>query len=208
MGIGRFFKSLVNPEVMGEEVVAMLEKMYRHAVGQYPGADPHMFLAQAWVARMAAHGKNPWNETRQVVAFSETMQFACVPPPNNARALGLYFLYKERPDILQAYPKFGMEFESLMTPVFKAMENGSIDELYQRYNPQMANEQVKNDNVVEVEKKAPALQASPAGGNTNTVTCPRDDTKVESRTGNCPTCGSSVTMGSDRCPNCNQFLVW
>ena len=69
------------------------------------------------------------------------MQFACVSPPNNVRALGLYFIYKERPDILQAYPKFGIEFEAIMSPVFKAMESGNLDTLYQRYNPKMASEQ-------------------------------------------------------------------
>lgn len=141
MGIGRFFKSLVNREVMGEELVAVHEKVYRQAERMHPDAEPHMLLAEVWLTHMAAYGKNPLDQMMQTLSFSETMQFACVPPPNNVRALGLYFIYKERPDILQAYPKFGVEFGSLMKPVFKAMENGSIDELYQRYNPRMASEQ-------------------------------------------------------------------
>ncbi len=140
MGIGGFFKGLGNSEVMGEEIVAWQEIIYRDYEKKYPSADPHMLLAHVWLSRMAAHKKNPKDEMMHIAAFSETKQFACIPPPNNARALGLYFIYKERPDILQAYPKFGMEFESLMTPVFKATENGSIDELYQRYNPKMASE--------------------------------------------------------------------
>jgi len=140
MGIGRFFKSLVNPEVMGEEIITLQEKGYREAEKMYPGADPHMLLAQVWLSRMAAHGKNPMDEMLQTVAFSETMQFACVPPPKNVRALALYFIHKERSDIIQNYPKFAQEFEALMTPVFKAMENGNIDDLYRRYNPKMANE--------------------------------------------------------------------
>ncbi len=140
MGIGRFFKSLVNPEVMGEEIIASQERNYRQAERMYPGADPHMLLAQVWLSRMAASGKNPKDEMMRIAAFSETKQFACIPPPNNIRALGLYFIYKECSYIVQTYPKFGMAFDSLMTPVFKATENGSIDELYQRYNPKMASE--------------------------------------------------------------------
>lgn len=105
MGFGRFFKSLVNPEVMGEEIIALQERGYREAEKMYPGADPHMLLSQVWLSRMAAHGKNPMGEMLQTVAFSETMQFSCVPPPKNARALALYFIYKERPDIIENYPQ-------------------------------------------------------------------------------------------------------
>ena len=141
MGIGRFLKSLVNPEAMGEEIIAMQEKAYRKAEEMYPGAEPHMLLAQVWLTRMAAHGKNPMDEIMQTLSFSETVQFACVPPPKNVRALGLYFIYKERPDILRSFPKFGIEFEALMSPVSKATENGTLDEIYRRYNPKMATEQ-------------------------------------------------------------------
>lgn len=140
MGIGRFFKSLVNPEAMGEEIIALQEKAYREAQKMYPGADPHLLLAQVWLSRMAARGKSPNDEQLQTVAFSETMQFACVPPPKNVRALGHYFVYKERPDIIKSYPKFGDEFTQLMAPVFAAREKGQIDSLYSRFNPQMAAE--------------------------------------------------------------------
>jgi hypothetical protein len=137
MGIGRFFRSLVNPEVMGEEIVATQEKAYRKAETLYPGADPHILLAQVWLSRMAAHGKNPMDELMQTAAYSETLQFACIPPPKNVRALGLYFIYKEQPSILESNQKFGLEFKQLMQPVLTAIENGTIEDLYQRYNPQM-----------------------------------------------------------------------
>lgn len=141
MGIGRFFKSIFNAEVLGEEIVAAQEKAYRRVKELSPGAEPHAVLAQVWLSRMAVRAKKPMDETMQAVAFSETMLFACVPPPNNARALGLHFINKERPDIFQVYPKFGSEFAALMEPVIKAVENGTLDALYQRYNPQMAREQ-------------------------------------------------------------------
>ncbi len=138
MGIGRFFKSLVNPEVMGEEIIALQEKAYGEAQKMYPGADPHLLLAQVWLSRMAAQGVNPNDQKYHTVAFSETMQFACVPPPRNVRALDHYFIYKERPDIIEKYPQFGTEFAQIMAPIFVAMENGQMDSLYSRLNPQMA----------------------------------------------------------------------
>ncbi len=71
------------------------------------------------------------------MALPETMQFACVAPPNNIRALGLYFVFKECPHIAQSYPKFGLEYARLMAPVIAATANGSIEALYRRFNPQM-----------------------------------------------------------------------
>jgi hypothetical protein len=138
MGLGSFLKSLVSPETMGDEIISLQERAYREAQRMYPGADPHMLLAQVWLSRMAAHGKDPMDETLQTVAFSETMQFSCVAPPNNVRALALYFIYKERPDVIQNHPKFGQEFDRLMAPVMAAIQGGGMDTLYQRYNPQMA----------------------------------------------------------------------
>lgn len=141
MGIGSFFKSLkslVNPEAMGDEIIALQEQAYREAERMYPDAEPHLLLAQVWLSRMAAHGKNPMDQTLQTLAFSETMQFACVPPPKNVRALALYFIHKELPVIIELHPKFGAEFVQLMAPVFAAMEKGQINLLYSRFNPKMA----------------------------------------------------------------------
>ncbi|HLE37513.1 MAG TPA: hypothetical protein VI699_10225, partial [Candidatus Acidoferrales bacterium] len=87
---------------------------------------------------MAARGGNPNDKQIQNVAFSETMQFACVPPPRNVRALGHYFIYKERPEIIERHPRFGAEFAEIMAPVFAAMEKGQMDALYRQYNPQLA----------------------------------------------------------------------
>lgn len=140
MGIGRFLKSLVNPEAMGEEIIALQEKAYGEAQKMYSGADPHLLLAQVWLSRMAARGKNPNDQQLQTVAFSETMLFACVPPPENVRALGHYFIHKERPDIIESYPRLGEEFAQIMAPVFVAKDKGQLDLLYSRFNPQMAAE--------------------------------------------------------------------
>jgi hypothetical protein len=72
------------------------------------------------------------------MALPETMQFACVAPPNNIRALGLHFVFKDSPYIIQKYPRFSLEYARLMAPVMAATANGSIEALYRRFNPQMA----------------------------------------------------------------------
>jgi hypothetical protein len=138
MSFGTFFKSLVSPEAMGDEIIATQERLYRELAAKHPDREPHQLLAQVWLGRMAAHGNEIRNELFQQRAFSDTIQCACLPPPKNARALGLWFIYKERPDILERFPKFGREYETLMCPVFTAIKDGTFMELYRRYNPQMA----------------------------------------------------------------------
>jgi len=138
MSIGSFFKSLVSPEAMGDEIIALQERMYRDLAEKHPSDEPHQLLARVWLSRMAAHGNDVRQEAFQQRAYSDTIQCACLPPPKNARALGLWFIYKERPDILELFPKFGLEYETLMLPIFTAMENGTFMELYRRFNPQMA----------------------------------------------------------------------
>lgn len=138
MSFGSFFKSLTSPEAMGDEIIGTQERLYRELAAKHPDREPHQLLAQVWLGRMAAHGNDVRDELFQQRAFSDTIQCACLPPPKNARALGLWFIYKERPDILERFPKFGREYETLMRPVLAAMKDGMFMELYRRYNPQMA----------------------------------------------------------------------
>ncbi len=137
MAIGRFFKSIINTETLGEETITAQENLYRAIAKQFPNEDPHTVLARVWLSRMTAARQlseiDP--DYRGALAMSETQQFACVPAPGNARALGLYFVFKENPDIPQRYPKFAREFEELMKPVFEAISTGGIQQLYEKYNP-------------------------------------------------------------------------
>ncbi len=135
MGIGTFLKSIFNAEVCGNEIIAAQECMYRLISSEHPDWEPYQLLAEVWISRMAATGNKVNNEAFQMKAFVETSKFACLPPPQNARALGLWFIYKERPDIIQAYPKFKQEYEALMLPILKAMEDGTFPILYGRFNP-------------------------------------------------------------------------
>jgi len=138
MGIGTFFRSFVNAEVLGDEIIRMQVDTYKFMKERNPDMEPHALLALVWTSRMQALGKNVRSELMQQQAYTETLQYSCLPPPTNARALGLWFIYKERPDILERYPRFATEYESLLAPISNAIQTGSFTVCYGRYNPQAA----------------------------------------------------------------------
>src|SRR5207253_9409335 len=111
------------PEALGNQCISIQENTYSRAAKMNPSADPHELLALVWFTRAMARGNRLKGEERMLAAYSVTMQFACVPPPDNARALGIYFISQERPDIYQQVPKFQTELERLMGPVIAAGES-------------------------------------------------------------------------------------
>ena len=140
MELGRFLRSFVDNEAMGDEVLATIEGMYRRAVKMHPGAEPHAILADIWIARMRANGMarniDPGALPRK--ATEETELAACLPPPLNSRALALFMLLKERPDIAAECPKFREEFGALMSPLLDPNRDAINVALYQRHNPNSA----------------------------------------------------------------------
>lgn len=138
MGIGKFIKGIFDPKALGENIVEKQVEVYQQQKNCFPNEEPHVHLAQTWLSRMAVHGKDSNDASLQTLAFTETYIFACLPPPICAKALGLYILYKERLDIIEACPKFKQEFNQLMMPVMQAQNNGTDKELYKKYNPKMS----------------------------------------------------------------------
>ena len=123
MGLGSFIKTLVNPKVMAEEIIRLQEAAYREGAKLYPGADPHVLLSQAWLSRMAARGlADPYSDSSVQLAFFQTWQFSILPWPENTRALGLFFLGEERPDITTRFPEYGEEFDAILTPGARATQ--------------------------------------------------------------------------------------
>ncbi len=138
MGIGRFLKTLVSPAAMADEIIRLQEVAYREGAKLYPAGDPHVLLAHAWLSRMAARGTiDPTSPLMLQKAFVETWQFAVIPWPSNTRALGLYFLNEERPDITGAFPEYQREFNSLLLPGLKATKEGTFFAEYEQLNPRM-----------------------------------------------------------------------
>jgi len=128
-----------NGEILGDQIVDTLVSMYEKAQRQQPQEEPHVWLGNAWLGRAEAeHEVDIHTPGMLKVALYETYLCSCVEPPLCARALGLYFLFKEQPEIVEKYPKFAKEFDELIGPVLEARTNGTIDALYRLYNPNSA----------------------------------------------------------------------
>jgi hypothetical protein len=146
MGFIRFFKSLVNHKVLGEEIIDSIEKSYYKFGKQMEGEDIHYILANVWLKRRMLHGEKVYNEFGQTVAMNETYLFACVPPPMCAKAFGIYMIKKEAPQVLEKHPEFLGDYNKIMAPVMKALDDGTIDLLYRKYNPTLAAVFDRNEN--------------------------------------------------------------
>lgn len=140
MGLGKMLKSFYSDEALGDQTIETTETIFLRAQRQQPNEEPHAWLASTWLNRIKAKGQNINDPDIHMLSFGETYLHACIKPPLCARSLGLYFLYKENPHIIQKYPKFADEYASLMGPVLKAQEEGTIDQLYRKFNPKMSEE--------------------------------------------------------------------
>jgi len=140
MGLGNFFKSLVNSEVAGDQTIAAIELVYRVQQSGKLDEDPHQGLARVYLMRKSGLGKLRKDAKSLNDADMAGYINSCVPPPYNIRALALFLLFSEREDIMKRYPKFLLEYGELMAPVYEARDKGKLDELYRKYNPRSAAE--------------------------------------------------------------------
>jgi hypothetical protein len=147
MGIYSFIRSIFDTKFNCEYFIKSIEFSFQKHKKSFPGYDPHFYLAQAWLAHMSARGANPNDPDLQIPAFTTTYLVACVQPRLCARALGLFLLHRDRPEEFTKYKVFAEEFGRIMLPVFKAQENGTIEQLYKKYNPKMT-EQMPLPNIV------------------------------------------------------------
>ena len=136
MGLFSFLKSIVSAEAMGDEIIKVQLHNYNRVIKALPDKEPHEWLSQTWLMRMKARGNNINTEEMQFNSMTETMQFACLPYPKNIRALALYFVYKEHPEIISEFEKFSNEYTQVMDPII----NGEVDiEIeYAKYNPNLS----------------------------------------------------------------------
>lgn len=135
MGFLRLLKSLVDSEVMGEEIILAVERLYRQTKLLSPGDEPYDTLVKTYLARLKARGQNINNEGTIISAQSLCFRFACLREGENARALSLWCLWEERKDIVGSYPKFMQAYETAMYPTAKAEKEGTLRELFSKYNP-------------------------------------------------------------------------
>lgn len=143
MGLGSFFRSIFSRKYSGRAVVETQIKIYNQQRNAFPDQSPHIHLAQTWLSRQNARGKDTNNELMQMTAMHETLLFACIPHPRCAEALGLYILYKEQPRIVSAFPEFSDAFNKLVVPVMELKEKGALEPLYRKYNPTISEDDIK-----------------------------------------------------------------
>jgi hypothetical protein len=134
LGFLDIFKQTYNKEVLGEQTIEAVVVVFEKIQKARPYEEPHESLATTWINRIGGDV----NSQTAIAALHETFLHACIRPPLCARSLGLYFLYKENPQIISEFPKFAVEYNTLMAPVFKAQEDGTFMALYSKYNPKMA----------------------------------------------------------------------
>jgi hypothetical protein len=108
----KFLKSLVDSEVMGEEIVKKNVTTYFSAKRMHPNLTSLDWLMATYLGRMRARGIPP--EQCMFDAEYHCSIFDKIPEPQNARALGLTMLMQERPDIIRDYPKFMDEIGRIM----------------------------------------------------------------------------------------------
>ena len=140
--MGRFRKIVgkFSSRARAEEAIQKYEETYEEVKRTHPELDPHDHLAQVWISRMSATGRHTRNLDMQKVAYRVTKQFACVPPPECVRAMAMHMVNIEDQESFLASSQLQKEFVVLMTPVSLAKENGTMHELYARYNPNRAAE--------------------------------------------------------------------
>lgn len=148
MAIGTFFRSLVDNEVMGEQIIKAIQDLYSKTKLASPADDPHVILANTYHARIKVQkmGFKPPGARRLdardpdigLLALSETVIFACLPEGHNVRALAIKILMDERPDIALQHPKFEADFEMRMQPLIERfVDGGSLYSAYCQYNTQL-----------------------------------------------------------------------
>ena len=140
MGIFRTVAGMFNDDILIQETIKSMEDGYHEAHRQHPEMEPHDLLALVWRCKMALLGHKLNDPEMEAHAYNQTMQFACVPPPSCVRALALYMIYKMKEKAIESSPRYQQEYGMLMNPVFKAVSNGSLQELYAKYNPLHAKE--------------------------------------------------------------------
>ena len=125
-------KSLLKPdETYGQYFIESFNKAYTLFKSKNPLIDPHFILAELWRKWMGSLGMNIKTTKAEMESFYITRMCACIPEPDCSKALAMEILMNTVPD---EFSDLWAEYDSLMSPVIQASENGTIKELYRKYN--------------------------------------------------------------------------
>lgn len=131
------FKRMLSPSILAENTLKANEDTYYILRKKFPNKREHDYLAMTYAARRRAgviiYKDGITEEQISLLSYTETHQFAVLEPPNSIRALALYILYKERPDLIT--DEYRSEYAKLYTPILQAKEDGTFGDWYERTNP-------------------------------------------------------------------------
>lgn len=126
------------PRILAQNIIKANEDAYNYCRSNNPGKNEHDYLAMTYATRRKAGvlvGNDSINEEQiSILSYTETHQFAVLSPPNSIRALALYILYKERPDLISE--KHREEFSKLMEPIFTSQDKRTFNNWYEQKNPE------------------------------------------------------------------------
>ena len=95
----------IDGEALGDQTIETVVSMYEKARRQQPEEEPHIWLGNVWLGRaQAVHDVDITESGILKIALYETYLCSCVKHPQCARALGLYFLFKEQRPINRKTP--------------------------------------------------------------------------------------------------------
>jgi hypothetical protein len=146
MAIGRFFKSLVDSETMGEEIIRVMHDMYAETTKFSPQDDAHMRLSSTYFSRIRARHKfsngvkisDIDNESGGSFLLTETLLYSCLADGDNIRALAIKVLREERDDIYEKFKKFDADFDRRIGPLFLRLQRGEkLYDIYRSRNPKL-----------------------------------------------------------------------
>lgn len=118
-------------------MVKRCEAVYEQQRQHHPDMEPHELLGHLWqnTRRTRCRAKDP---ALRKPAFAATYLYACVAPPDGARALALWILLGTKGVFAARYPSFSKAYHHAMDPVFKAQRNGELHALYAKHNPRLS----------------------------------------------------------------------
>jgi len=142
MGLLKNLRGIFDTKALGESVVEAVLVSYFAIKEVHPELSEHLLLAKVFVERAKLFAKMHSLAMADEKVFmdhaiKETTLMSVLDPPTSAKALGLYTLSRERPDIFEQHPKFLMEYQQLMKPAINAHSSGTFSELYNKKNPEM-----------------------------------------------------------------------
>ncbi len=134
-------KSSKNSDKRIDGYVQACENLYNLSVSMYPDKDPHehlvIVLCTIWT-RSGVYNEaeiDKPTQSREIVTY--TLFPACLPPKNRARVLAYKLIMEEKELsslIRTGYPEYYKEYSKASKSIWDAKKNGSLEDLYSRYN--------------------------------------------------------------------------